>query len=219
MLAAETCGASRSAVESALKALIVAHGVRARKHKKPADLVNAAIRRHLEQREDFGFESTYSGRFAAQDRAHRSLEQLRRRGGVHWHERSRDQHRARASTRQVRHRARRSASGDHAAVGSSPEEPCRNGCVARGHRRARQQPRYDETRREHHEGRNQVAGDANARVGADNAPTRSNSTARPNDENPEQRRGVASGPNSIDQPRSREPPDRMSRLPPISLQT
>ena len=62
MLAAETCGASRSAVESALKALIVAHGVRPRKHKKPADLVNAAIRRHLEQREDFGFESTYSGR-------------------------------------------------------------------------------------------------------------------------------------------------------------
>ena len=38
MLTAETCGASRSAVESAIKALIVAHGVRPPKYKKPPDL-------------------------------------------------------------------------------------------------------------------------------------------------------------------------------------
>ena len=38
MRTADTCGASRSAVESALKALIVAHGVRPRKYQKPPDL-------------------------------------------------------------------------------------------------------------------------------------------------------------------------------------
>ena len=42
MLTAEICGASRSAVESALKALIVAHGVRPRKYKKPPDLAREA---------------------------------------------------------------------------------------------------------------------------------------------------------------------------------
>ena len=111
------------------------------------------------------------GTFPAQDRTRGSLERVRRQGGVHWHERSRDQHRARASTRQVRHWTRRPAPGDHAAVVSSSEEPCRNGCVARGDRRARQQPRRDQTRRTHHEGRNEVTGDANARVGANVDPT------------------------------------------------
>ena len=48
---------------------------------------------------------------------------------------------------------------------------CRNGCVARGDRRARQQPRRDQARRTHHEGRNHVTGDANARVGANVDPT------------------------------------------------
>ena len=131
-------------------------------------------RRHAETpRTERGlrFREHLFGRFAAQDRAHSSLERVRRQGGVHWHERSRDQHRARASTRQVRHRTRCPATGDHAAVVSSSEEPCRNGCVAPGHRRARQQPWHDETRREHHEGRNQVAGAANARVGAGVDPT------------------------------------------------
>ena len=42
MLTAETCGASRSGVESALKALIVAHGVRPRKYKKPPELAREA---------------------------------------------------------------------------------------------------------------------------------------------------------------------------------
>ena len=134
-------------------------------------IVSTAIRRHLEQREDFGFESTYSGRFAAQDRTHSSVERVRREGSAHWHDRTRDQHRAPASTRQVRHGPRRPAPRDHAAVVSSSEEPCRNGCVDPGHRRARQQPWHDETRREHHEGRHQVTGDANAAVGVGVDPT------------------------------------------------
>ena len=45
VLTAATCGASRSAVESALKALIVAHGVRPRKCQKPPDLAARGRRR------------------------------------------------------------------------------------------------------------------------------------------------------------------------------
>ena len=37
MLTAETCGASRSAVESAVEARLLAHGVHLREYKKPAD--------------------------------------------------------------------------------------------------------------------------------------------------------------------------------------
>ena len=143
----------------------------ARNQLEAGRIVNAAIQRHLEQREDFGFESTYSGRSRPRIVRAATSNGYAVRGGVHWHERSRDQHRARASTRQVRHRTRCPAPGDHAAVVSSSEEPYRNGCVARGDRRARQQPWRDQARRTHHEGRNQVTGDANARVDANVDPT------------------------------------------------
>ena len=43
VLTAAACGASRSAVESALKARIVAHGVRPRKYKEPPELAREAV--------------------------------------------------------------------------------------------------------------------------------------------------------------------------------
>ncbi len=164
----------------------------ARNQLEAGRIVNAAIQRHLEQREDFGFESTYSGRsrprivraaasngyavravFIGTNGAEINIERVRQR---------------------VRSGTRRPAPGDRAAVVSSSEEPCRNGCVARGDRRARQQPRRDQTRRTHHEGRNQATGDANARVGANVDPTDRTAPTDHLTRYPAQRRGVESEP-------------------------
>ena len=97
----------------------------ARNQLEAGRIVNAAIRRHLEQREDFGFESTYSGRSRPRIVRAAASNGYAVRAVFIGTSGAGDQHRARASTRQVWHRTRRPGPGDHAAVVSSSEEPCR----------------------------------------------------------------------------------------------
>ena len=133
-------------------------------------IVNAAIRRHLKQREDFGFESTYSGRSRPRNRAHHSLERVRRRGRC-----SLARTEPRSTSRGVRQRVRSGTGHDvplpeitrrwAAAQKNLVETAASLGAIDvldNSHGTTRHVA-------EHHEGRNQVAGDANARVGADNA--------------------------------------------------
>ena len=148
-------------------------------------IVNAAIWRHLDLGEDFGFERTDSGRSRSrivQTAASNGYEVRAVFIGTKGVE---------TNIERVRQRVR-SGTGhdvpltqDYAAVVISSEQPVRNGRVTRGHRRARQQPRRDQTHRGRHEGRNQVAGNANARVGAGVDSDRSNSSSQPHDENRE----------------------------------
>ena len=143
----------------------------ARNQLEAGRIVNAAIRRHLEQREDFGFESTYSGRSrprivrAAASNGYAVRAVFIGTSG------------AEINIERVRQRVR-SGTGHDVPVpeitrrwSAAQKNLAENGCVARGDRRARQQPRRDQTRRTHHEGRNLVTGDANPRVGANVDPT------------------------------------------------
>ena len=143
----------------------------ARNQLEAGGIVNAAIPEAPRTERGLRFREHLFGTFPAQDRTRGSLERVRRQGRCSL---ARTEPRSTSSAcvnASGPHRTRRPAPGDHAAVVSSSEEPCRNGCVARGDRRARQQPWRDQARRTHHEGRNQVTGDANARVGASVDPT------------------------------------------------